>query len=297
MFTSGGTESNNLVLSGFDHIITSAIEHDSVLHAAPGADIVRVDRDGLIDLDHLADCLDAVPDAMRAKTLVSVMMANNETGVIQPIESVVAMARDAGAAVHSDMVQMLGKTHLDFANSGLDYATISAHKIGGPAGVGALLVRPGNRLTSLLRGGGQEQGRRSGTENFLGIAGFGAAARAAFDDVGLYHDMAGWRDAFEARMQKMRDDVAIFGSRADRIGNTSCIAVGDKTSEIMVMALDIAGIAVSAGAACSSGKVHESHVLTAMQAGEGARRAVRISAGWQSQAADFERLAEVLSDL
>ena len=212
VFTSGGTESNNLVLSGFDHIITSAIEHDSVLHAAPGADIVRVDRDGLIDLDHLADCLDAVPDAMRAKTLVSVMMANNETGVIQPIESVVAMARDAGAAVHSDMVQMLGKTHLDFANSGLDYATISAHKIGGPAGVGALLVRPGNRLTSLLRGGGQEQGRRSGTENFLGIAGFGAAARAAFDDVGLYHDMAGWRDAFEARMQKMRDDVAILAA-------------------------------------------------------------------------------------
>ena len=297
VFTSGGTESNNLALSGFDHIITSAIEHDSVLHAAPGADLVKVDRDGVIDLDHLADCLDAVPDAMRTKTLVSIMMANNETGVIQPIESVVAMARDAGVAVHSDMVQMLGKTHFDFANSGLDYATISAHKIGGPAGIGAFLVRPGSRLTSVLRGGGQEQGRRSGTENFLGVAGFGAAARAAFDDVGLYREMAGWRDAFEARMRATRDDIAIFGGRADRIGNTSCMAVGDKTSEIMVMALDIAGIAVSAGAACSSGKVHESHVLTAMQAGEGARRAVRISAGWQSKAADFERLAEVLSDL
>ena len=297
VFTSGGTEANNLVLSGFDHVITTVIEHDSVLHAVPDATLVHVDREGRIDLDHLAACLAAVPAEARMKTLLSVMMANNETGVIQPVEVIAEMGHAAGVAVHSDMVQMLGKVHLDFANSGLDYATLSAHKIGGPTGVGAVLVRPGNSLTSVLRGGGQEQGRRSGTENVLGIAGFGAAARAAFDDVGLYREMAGWRDAFEARMQDLRDDVAIFGSKAARLDNTSCIAMGDKPSEVMVMALDIAGIAVSAGAACSSGKVHESHVLKAMQAGTGAGRAVRISGGWQSKASDFERLAEVMCDL
>ena len=289
VFTSGGTEANNLVLSGFEHVITTAIEHGSVLHAAAKTTLVNVDADGRINLDHLAACLAAVPDGRQAQTLLSVMMANNETGVIQPVDAVVEMARAAGIAVHSDMVQMLGKTHLDFACSGLDYASISAHKIGGPTGIGAVLVRPGNRLTSLLRGGGQEQGRRSGTENVLGIAGF--------DDVGLFRQMAGWRDAFETQMRTMRDDVTIFGSGVDRIANTSCIAVGEKPSEVMVMALDIAGIAVSAGAACSSGKVHESHVLKAMQAGTGASRAVRISGGWQSQAADFERLAEVLRDL
>ena len=297
VFTSGGTEANNLALSKFDHVITSAVEHDSVLRAAPDAQVIGVDSEGRIDLDALRDSLAGLADDARPRTLVSVMMANNETGVIQPVDAVVEMARAAGIAVHSDMVQMLGKTHLDFAGSGLDYASISAHKIGGPTGIGAVLVRPGNRLTSLLRGGGQEQGRRSGTENVLGIAGFGAAARAGFDDVGLFRQMAGWRDAFETQMRTMRDDVTIFGSGADRIANTSCIAVGEKPSEVMVMALDIAGIAVSAGAACSSGKVHESHVLKAMQAGTGASRAVRISGGWQSQAADFERLAEVLRDL
>ena len=297
VFTSGGTEANNLVLSGFDHVITTAIEHDSVLQTTVRTTLVNVDVDGCIDLDHLATCLSAVPDGKRAQTLLSVMMANNETGVIQPIDEVVAMARAAGIALHSDMVQMLGKTHVDFGGSGLDYASISAHKIGGPTGIGAVLVRPGNRLTSLLRGGGQEQGRRAGTENVLGIAGFGAAARAAFDDVGLFRQMAEWRNNFETQMCSLRDDVTIFGSRADRIGNTSCIAVGEKSSAVMVMSLDIAGIAVSAGAACSSGKVHESHVLKAMQAGTGASRAVRISGGWQSQAADFERLAEVLCHL
>ncbi|MEC8660388.1 MAG: aminotransferase class V-fold PLP-dependent enzyme, partial [Pseudomonadota bacterium] len=229
--------------------------------------------------------------------LVSVMTANNETGVIQPVDEIVALAKAAGVAVHSDMVQALGKQHLDFVGSGLDFASLSAHKIGGPAGVGALLVQPGRAMTSLLRGGGQEQGRRSGTENVIGIAGFGGAAKAAFDDVKLFCKMAKWRDNFELQMRAIRDDVTIFGSGANRIGNTSCIAVGEKPSEVMVMALDIAGISVSAGAACSSGKIHESHVLKAMQAVTGARRAVRISGGWQTQAADFEKLAEVLRDL
>ena len=297
VFTSGGTEANNLALSGFDHIITSAIEHDSVLLAAPNAVRVGVDSDGRLDVDELRAVLAGIDPATREKTILSVMMANNETGVIQPVDDVVALAKEAGIAVHCDMVQMLGKAHLDFAASGFDYASLSAHKIGGPTGVGALLVRPGRAMTSLLRGGGQEQGRRSGTENFLGIAGFGAAAKTAFDDIAHYRAMAEWRDAFEARITAVRDDVVVYGSGADRLANTSCLAAGTKSAETMVMAMDLAGVAISAGSACSSGKVHESHVLKAMKAGEGASRAIRISGGWQTTRVDFEKLAEVLAAL
>ena len=215
VFTSGGTEANNLALSGFDHIITSAIEHDSVLLAAPNAVRVGVDSDGRLDVDELRAVLAGIDPATREKTILSVMMANNETGVIQPVDDVVALAKEAGIAVHCDMVQMLGKAHLDFAASGFDYASLSAHKIGGPTGVGALLVRPGRAMTSLLRGGGQEQGRRSGTENFLGSPDSGAAAKAAFDDIAHYRAMAEWRDAFEARITAVRDDVVVYGSGAD----------------------------------------------------------------------------------
>ena len=140
------------------------------------------------------------------------MTANNETGVIQPVDEIVALAKSASVAVHSDMVQALGKQHLDFAGSGLDFASLSAHKIGGPAGVGALLVRPGRAMTSLLRGGGQEQGRRSGTENVIGIAGFGGAAKAAFEDIAHYRAMAAWRDGLEARLASQRNDAVLFGA-------------------------------------------------------------------------------------
>jgi cysteine desulfurase len=321
VFTSGGTEANNLALSGFRHVITSAVEHDSVLGIAhnfsnvgnsragnprasnPSArkmTVIDVDPDGRINLAHLEAILGGLEDTSNTpleQTIVSVMAANNETGVIQPLEAIVALTRKAGVAVHSDMVQVLGKSHLDFAASGLDFASLSAHKIGGPTGVGALIVRPGQALSSLLRGGGQEGGRRSGTENFLGIAGFGAAAKAAFEDVGHYRQMGGWRDALEAQVMQARQDVTIFGRGVDRIPNTSCLAVGSKSSETMVMALDLAGFAVSAGSACSSGKVHESYVLKAMQAGEGAARAIRVSGGWQTRAQDFEKLAEVLAEL
>ena len=294
VFTSGGTEANNLALSVFEHIITSEVEHDSVLRAVPDATLIGVDGEGRIDIGQLRETLASLPDEARRKTLVSVMYANNETGVMQPIDDVVALAREAGVATHSDMVQILGKQHLDFAASGLDYASLSAHKIGGPTGVGALLVRPRLRMTSLLRGGGQEQGRRSGTENFLGIIGFGAAAGAAFDDVAHYRAMAGWRDRMEARLIEVRNDVRLFGTTADRIANTACLAVDQRSSETMVMALDLAGVAISAGSACSSGKVHESHVLKAMGAGADAGRAIRISGGWNTDEADFEKLAEVL---
>ncbi len=294
VFTSGGTEANNLALSMFDTIITSAVEHDSVMQAAPDAKRIPVDSEGRVELVALGEMLANLDNTARPRTLVSVMAANNETGVIQPVDEIVALAKSAGVAVHSDMVQALGKQHLDFAGLDLDFASLSAHKIGGPAGVGALLVRPGREIKSLLRGGGQEQGRRSGTENVIGIAGFGGAAKAAFEDIAHYRAMAAWRDGLEARLASKRNDAVLFGAGADRLGNTSCLAIGERSSETMVMALDLAGVAVSSGAACSSGKVHESHVLKAMKAGVHAGRAIRISGGWNSSEADFERLAEVL---
>ena len=294
VFTSGGTEANNLALSGFAKVITTAIEHDSVLQAAPDAQLLPVHGNGLLDLDNLGVVLDAIPAADRPQTILSVMAANNETGVIQPIAEIAEMARQAGIAMHSDMVQWLGKSHMDFAALGVDFISISAHKIGGPTGVGALVVRPGMQLTSLIRGGGQEQGRRSGTENLLGIAGFGAAAQAAFGDIAHYREMAVWRNAFEAEIGVVAKEVSVFGSAAPRLGNTSCLALDGRMAETLVMALDIAGVAVSAGAACSSGKVRASHVLTAMGEAEKAKQAIRVSGGWQTKKADFERLAEVL---
>jgi cysteine desulfurase len=191
------------------------------------------------------------------------------------------------------MVQAFGKTAMDFAGSGIGYASLSAHKIGGPSGVGALLVRSGFGLSSLLKGGGQEQGRRSGTENLIGIAGFGAAAKVASDDPDHYARMAGWRDAFETQITSNLPAAQIFGKSVRRLGNTSCIAAGPKAAETMVMAFDIAGVAVSAGAACSSGKVQRSHVLDAMGVGAAAAHAIRVSGGWATKQADFETLADV----
>ena len=297
VFTSGGTEANNLVLAQYDYVITSAIEHDSVRFAHENTNQIAVDENGVIDLDLLAAAIAGIDEAARPRTLISVMAANNETGVVQPIAEIAEMARSADIAFHSDMVQIFGKDHLDFANANISYASLSAHKIGGPAGVGALLVRPGCRLSSLLRGGGQEQGRRAGTENLLGIAGFGGAADDALGDIGHYQKMAKWRDDFETRMLAERGGIEIFGRMAPRLGNTSCIAAAGKAAETMVMAFDIAGVAISAGAACSSGKVKPSHVLESMGAGPRAGEAIRISGGWATAESDFETLADVFLQL
>ena len=293
VFTSGGTEANNLVLSQYDHIITTQIEHESVRAAHANTSFVKVLPDGRVDCDDLRRHAMAVPETKRVTCLISVMAANNETGVLQPLDDIAQIAADAGITLHSDMVQFFGKHSMNFSASGIGYASLSAHKIGGPAGVGALLVRPGCALSSLLKGGGQEQGRRSGTENLIGIVGFGAAAAATSADIAHYAEMAGWRDAFEARVLSALSSVRIFGKSAPRLGNTSCIAAGPKAAETMVMAFDIAGIAVSAGAACSSGKVQSSHVLQAMGAGDAAARAIRFSGGWATKQADFETVADV----
>ena len=292
VFTSGGTEANNLVLSQYRHIITTRTEHDSVRAAHASLRFAKVLPDGQVDCDDLRRHVMAVPKTESSTTLISIMAANNETGVLQPLDDIAAIAAEAGVMLHSDMVQFYGKNSMNFSSSGIGYASLSAHKIGGPAGVGALLVRPGCTLSSLLKGGSQEQGRRSGTENLIGIAGFGAAATAACDDCAHYAEMANWRDAFEARVMSALPSVKVFGKSAPRLGNTSCIVAGPRAAETMVMAFDIAGIAISAGAACSSGKVQSSHVLQAMGAGEEAAHAIRVSGGWATQQADFETVAE-----
>jgi len=298
VFTSGGTEANNLALSAFDTVITSAVEHDSVMQAAPDARRIPVDHQGCVDPDALRRMLTEIDEASRPRTLVSVMMANNETGVIQPMDAIVEIAREAGVAVHSDMVQMLGKRHLDFAGSGLDFATLSAHKIGGPTGVGALLVRPGRAMTSLLRGGGQEQNRRAGTENLPGIAGFGAAL-AACDNAAAASQTI-WRDKAEKEIITACPQIEVMGGNAPRLANTSALYLPGLPAQKAVVMLDLAGFCVSAGAACSSGKVNQSPVAVAMgHSPEVAQGSVRVSLGWATTLQDVEtatdRLASVVA--
>ncbi len=292
VFTSGGTEANNLALagSGRQRVLVSAVEHDSVLKAVPQAEIVPVDRWGVVDLAALEQRLAASTEP----ALVSVMFANNETGVLQPIVEVGRIARAAGALCHCDAVQGVGKADVDVHGLGVDYLSISAHKLGGPTGIGALIVRDGAPLTPDRRGGGQEGYRRAGTENVAGIAGFGAAAEAAADGL----DVNQWRDRLEAELLGIAPSARIFGAGAPRLGNTTCISMPGVRAETQVMAFDLAGICVSSGAACSSGKVTPSAVLAAMGvAATEAETALRISLGWNTVSGDIERLIAAWRDL
>lgn len=276
VFTSGGTEANNMALRGHKRVLVSAIEHESVLKAVPDAGRVPVDGSGVIDLTALERMLGGAP------ALVSVMLANNETGVIQPIAEVVRLARGAGALVHCDAVQAAGKVPVDLHGLGVDYLSLSAHKLGGPTGIGALAVRNGAPFATDRVGGGQESYRRAGTENVAGIAGFGGAAEASREGL----DVAALRDHVEASLPGK-----VFGARAPRLPNTTCIGMPGVKAETQVMALDLAGVAVSAGSACSSGKVTRSAVLAAMGVDPAdADTAIRISCGWNTVFEDIERL-------
>ena len=291
VFTSGGTEANNLALRGPDRpVIISAVEHNSVLSACADATIVSVDPAGVLDLDHLR----AVLEASDVPALVSVMYANNETGVLQPVEEVMALAHEFGALVHCDAIQAAGKLPVPMEALGVDLLSLSAHKIGGPQGSGALIVRAGLDLEPLLRGGGQERRRRAGTENVPGIVGFGTAARWAAETLTKYAEIAPLRDAMEARLLECAPDALVHGAKAERLANTSCIGLPDVTGEIQVMTFDLAGVAVSAGSACSSGKVTPSHVLRAMgQDDDAARSAIRVSLGLETRPDEIDRFVEI----
>jgi cysteine desulfurase len=290
VFTSGGTEANALTLAGAGRgrVLVSAIEHDSVRAAAPGAEIIPVTPEGQVDLA----ALDGMLRACAAPALVCVMAANNETGAVQPVAEIVRVTHAAGAMVHVDAVQALGKTAFDAGRLGVDYASISAHKIGGPAGIGALYVRAGAPLAPLVRGGGQERGRRAGTENVVGVAGFAGAVSAIGTEAHRRHiaRLADWTAHMAAEMARRVPEAVIFGRGGPHLANTLCVALPGMAAETQVMALDLAGIAVSAGAACSSGKVRPSHVLAAMGAGrDESAAAIRISLGWTTTEDDVAR--------
>lgn len=299
IFTSGGTEANNLAIAaaraaGARRIIHAAFEHDAV--AAPAAasglpvEIWPVLGDGTVDLAWLEARL-ARRDS-EERLLVALMAANNETGVIQPVAEAGRLVREAGHLFHVDAVQIAGKAAFDFAGSLAHFAALSAHKCGGPMGVGALIAACDAGVSAQIRGGGQESYRRAGTENLPGIAGFAAALEAALSDTGEAARIAAIRDRLEARLSDARAGVTIWGADAPRLPGTSCLSAPGWASEIQVIAMDLAGFAVSAGAACSSGKVRRSKVLDAMGAGEAhAQSALRVSFGWSSTMDEAEAFA------
>jgi cysteine desulfurase len=283
VFTSGATESNVMALdAGWDAVLMAGIEHESVLAPvrASSARIVEVPvmASGLADTGAIAAHILKSP--LAARTVVALQMANNETGVIQAVAEVAAFGNEHGVSIHTDAVQVAGRVAVDFEALGVDTMSVSAHKIGGPKGVGALVIRDGFEVASLIRGGGQERRRRAGTENVAAIAGFGAAAKLAAAELADMPRMAALRDRLERALLQATPSAVVFGHDAVRLPNTCCIGVPGRSAEIVVIKLDVAGFAVSAGSACSSGKVGASHVLAAMGADEAAAKgAIRISLG------------------
>ncbi|TKW75898.1 MAG: aminotransferase class V-fold PLP-dependent enzyme, partial [Bradyrhizobium icense] len=275
-----------------ERLVVSAIEHASVLSGGRFAPetirMIGVTREGVVDLARLRIQLEGPP------ALVSIMLANNETGAIQPVAEAAEMVHAAGGLLHVDAIQALGKIPFDLASTGADLISLSAHKIGGPKGVGALVLAEGvEGISPLLRGGGQEKGRRAGTEDVAGIAGFGAAAKAALagrdEDAGREE---GLRERFENSL-KQTPGAIVFAEETRRLPNTVLFAIPELRAETAVIGFDLAGIAVSSGSACSSGKVQPSHVVEAMGYGpELARGAVRLSLGWSTTSADIESALE-----
>jgi cysteine desulfurase len=315
VFTSGGTEANMTALTPgirlacgpgagagtkpCDRLLVSSIEHPSVAmggrFGSGAVEAIPVTGDGWVDLTHLEQRLAALA-LLGSCPLVSIMLANNETGVIQPVSEAARMVHQAGGLLHVDAVQAAGRIPIDINQLGADLVTISGHKIGSPSGVGALVWRDQalHIPTPLIAGGGQERGLRAGTENVAGIVGFGAAAAATKRDLEAERArLIGLRDRLEAGLRACSPRTLIFGDRAERVPNTVLFTVPGVKAEVTLIALDLAGIAVSSGAACSSGKVTPSHVLSAMGvATELARGAIRASFGYSTEERDIDRLAQ-----
>jgi cysteine desulfurase len=292
VFTSGGTEADALALHAFGagrRVIIGATEHDAVRAAAADAAVLPVDRSGLADLEALAAML-----ASGSPALVCLMLANNETGVLHPIAEAAAICRRFGALLHVDAVQAAGRVPVDLAALGATTLSLSSHKLGGPAGAGALLLSPEAAAVfrPLIEGGGQERGRRGGTPAVAAIAGFAAAAREA---EAAPASLAPLRDAAEQAAAAV--GAIVLGAGAPRLENTTSLALPGVKAETQVIALDLAGVAVSAGAACSSGKVAESHVLKAMGAGALAGQAIRVSLPWNATAADVRQFATAYAEM
>lgn len=298
VFTAGGTEANNMAIHGWlatqkpGNVVASAIEHPSVLQPLNewskregwSVRLVKPERDGVVDAERFSSFIDG------DTRLVCLMLANNETGAIQPVSEVSEQCRRHGIAMLVDAVQALGKMPLDLAVVDVDFISLSAHKIGGPKGVGALVIKRGRKLEPYLQGGGQERKRRSGTENVPGAAGFAAAL-----GVQDFLQCEAVRDGFEALLMEALPDAVVFAGEAERIGNTSMFSMPGLDGETLLMQLDLAGFAVASGSACSSGKRDASHVLLAMGvSGQQARSSIRVSFGPQHTLEDAKALVETL---
>lgn len=303
VFTSGGTEANALaiesaVAAGARRLIVSAIEHDSVQETSRvlgvEVEVLPVDASGQADLAWLKSRL-AAWDTADGKPFVALMLANNETGVIQPVAEAAALVRAADGWLHVDAIQAAGKVIVDSRALGADTLSISAHKLGGPQGVGALTFGPRATLSRRQHGGGQERGRRGGTENVPGISSFGAAVHAASQGLDEFGRRAAWRDAAAERLKAA--GAVVMGEAAPRLANTLCVATPGFASDLQVMGLDLAQVMVSAGSACSSGKVKASPVLAAMGQGELAACAIRVSGGWNTTETDWDRFVEAWSEI
>lgn len=288
IFNGGATEGNNTVMKHFagQRVLISAIEHPSVRESAPDAERIPVTSDGVIDLAALEEMLAQGP----APALVSAMLVNNEIGTIQPVAEIARLAKAKGALVHCDAVQAAGKIPLDIRRLGVDFMTLSAHKMGGPQGVGALIIGPCGVVPRLLCGGGQEKRQRAGTENVAGIAAMGLAAELAAAEMTRYDAVATLRDHLEAQMKQVAPILFVNGAGAARTQNTANICLPGIDAQTMLMNLDLAGFAVGSGSACSSGAMKPSPVLLAMGVAEDqARSSLRISLGWDTNADEIDR--------
>jgi len=287
IFNGGATEGNNTILSGYKDkvVFIGATEHPSVMEAAKHASLIPVTRDGLIDLNKFDEMLEA-----DTPSLISVQLVNSETGVIQPIAEIAKRAHDKGALVHCDAVQAAGRMAIDFKSLGVDYMTLSSHKFGGPQGTGCLIFREGLQMPKFMAGGGQEKRQRAGTENVAGIAGFGIAASLARDNVEIYRTKTeGFQKRLESTLRSIANDLIIVSENAPRVTNTTAIIVPNVPAETQLMAMDLEGIALSSGSACSSGTFKPSHVLTNMgYSDDDARCALRISTGYATTDAEID---------
>ena len=304
IFTSGGTESDNLAIAGLvkagDHVITSGIEHHAVLHAAKNLEqigcevtVLPADGRGLVDPD------DVKRGLRPATKLITVMMANNETGVLQPVEEIGKLAAEAEVLFHTDAVQAAGKVPIDVKRMHCHALSISGHKLHGPQGTGALILKKGTQLHPLFHGGRHERSRRAGTENVPGIVGLGEAAKSASESFnnGAIERLAAMRDRLQRVVLSCIEGTTVNGDGAPRVPNTANIRFDDIEGESLVIALDLKGLAVSTGAACSSGAIEPSHVLIALGLKpEQARASIRFSLGKQTTEEDIDFAIQLLPE-
>ncbi len=295
VFTGSGTEANNLGVRGVEGVkgvFVSSVEHSSILNVIPSAIKILVDKNGIFDFHAFHEV-----HASHAPH-VSIQLANNETGIIQPIAEIARVVHEAGGMLHIDAVQGLGKIPLDVSILNVDMLTLSAHKIGGPQGVGALLFKPGIDIRPQILGGGQELGLRAGTQNVAGIVGFGVAVEAVSEMQNKFRHIKLLRDRMEAEIKSMSPESIIVGEGVERLPNTSCITMPNVKNETQLINFDIQNIAVSAGAACSSGKVAISHVLLAMGIEKTqAETAIRISLGTETTQSEIDRFISAWGEL